>query len=278
MTKKLTSDKNPSALSNKESISRMIALIGFLSLNVMAIFSDEIINQIKSNIQEKPAILEVQEKKKQIIEVQQVVKSIKSEELIQLQEKYQELSAKYDNLDDKISKMQNHQNSSKIILTYFDLLKKIQNGENYQNELLITKLLINKESELYQYFLELENLLKNNIKTNKEIINNFDKIISELITNYRQNDDDTLISKIKNNILSHITIRKIKFEEQDETKINYLIYEIERDLKSEDYQEALYFLNKINKTAIELTSEIKEDLQNLIRFQDINQNILQLLQ
>jgi len=146
MTKKLTSDKNPSALSNKESISRMIALIGFLSLNVMAIFSDEIINQIKSNIQEKPAILEVQEKKKQIIEVQQVVKSIKSEELIQLQEKYQELSAKYDNLDDKISKMQNHQNSSKIILTYFDLLKKIQNGENYQNELLITKLLINKES------------------------------------------------------------------------------------------------------------------------------------
>jgi hypothetical protein len=278
MTKKLTSDKNPSALSNKESISRMIALIGFLSLNVMAIFSDEIINQIKSNIQEKPAILEVQEKKKQIIEVQQVVKSIKSEELIQLQEKYQELSAKYDNLDDKISKMQNHQNSSKIILTYFDLLKKIQNGENYQNELLITKLLINKESELYQYFLELENLLKNNIKTNKEIINNFDKIISELITHYRQNDDDTLISKIKNNILSHITIRKIKFEEQDETKINYLIYEIERDLKSEDYQEALYFLNKINKTAIELTSEIKEDLQNLIRFQDINQNILQLLQ
>ena len=174
--------------------------------------------------------------------------------------------------------MQNHQNSSKIILTYFDLLKKIQNGENYQNELLITKLLINKESELYQYFLELENLLKNNIKTNKEIINNFDKIISELITHYRQNDDDTLISKIKNNILSHITIRKIKFEEQDETKINYLIYEIERDLKSEDYQEALYFLNKINKTAIELTSEIKEDLQNLIRFQDINQNILQLLQ
>jgi len=278
MTKKLTSDKNPSALSNKESISRMIALIGFLSLNVMAIFSDEIINQIQSNIQEKPAILEVQEKKKQIIEVQQVVKSIKSEELIQLQEKYQELSAKYDNLDDKISKMQNHQNSSKIILTYFDLLKKIQNGENYQNELLITKLLINKESELYQYFLELENLLKNNIKTNKEIINNFDKIISELITHYRQNDDDTLISKIKNNILSHITIRKIKFEEQDETKINYLIYEIERDLKSEDYQEALYFLNKINKTAIELTSEIKEDLQNLIRFQDINQNILQLLQ
>ena len=278
MTKKLTSDKNPSALSNKESISRMIALIGFLSLNVMAIFSDEIINQIKSNIQEKPAILEVQEKKKQIIEVQQVVKSIKSEELIQLQEKYQELSAKYDNLDDKISKMQNHQNSSKIILTYFDLLKKIQNGENYQNELLITKLLINKESELYQYFLELENLLKNNIKTNKEIINNFDKIISELITHYRQNDDDTLISKIKNNILSHITIRKIKFEEQDETKINYLIYEIERDLKSEDYQEALYFLNKINKTAIELTSEIKEDLQNLIRFQDINQNIMQLLQ
>ena len=133
MTKKLTSDKNPSALSNKESISRMIALICFLSLNVMAIFSDEIINQIKSNIQEKPAILEVQEKKKQIIEVQQVVKSIKSEELIQLQEKYQELSAKYDNLDDKISKMQNHQNSSKIILTYFDLLKKIQNGENYQN-------------------------------------------------------------------------------------------------------------------------------------------------
>ncbi len=126
MTKKLTSDKNPSALSNKESISRMIALIGFLSLNVMAIFSDEIINQIKSNIQEKPAILEVQEKKKQIIEVQQVVKSIKSEELIQLQEKYQELSAKYDNLDDKISKMQNHQNSSKIILTYFDLLKKFK--------------------------------------------------------------------------------------------------------------------------------------------------------
>jgi hypothetical protein len=274
--KNISKNKQINNSLKKDTKNRAIALTCFISLNILAIFSDSIIAQFKNSEIENNIITKKTKPQNQIIEVEHLEYSA-VKELIELQKKYQKLESKYDNLDDKISKLQNQQNSSHIILSYFDLIKKIENNQNYQNQLILTKSLINKESILYQNFLELEKILKSKIKNCQKIQNDFDNIIGKIISYNRINDSDDLTDKIKNNILNQIIIRKIKFEKEEETNLDYIIHKIESNIKSQNYQIALNYLNKIKHIPEKSLSDLKIDLEKLIKFQKINQKIIKLL-
>lgn len=260
----------------KNTKNRVIASTCFVSLNILVIFSDSIIAQFKNYGTENHITTAQAHPKNHITEVKYLEYS-GVKELIELQEKYQQLEAKYNNLEDKISKLQNQQNSSHIIISYFDLIKRIKNDQNYQNQLILTKSLINKESTLYQNFLELEKILKLKISNYQKIESDFNNIIGKIISYNRRNNADNLSDKIKNNILSQIVIRKIKFEEEDETDLDYIIHKIESNLKSQNYQIVLNYLNKIEHIPEKLLSHLKIDLENIIKFQEINQKIIKLL-
>jgi|DEB0MinimDraft_10_1074344.scaffolds.fasta_scaffold12892_2 hypothetical protein len=257
----------------KDAKNRAVALVCLVSLNIVAIFSDSIVGQLKESISPEDNIIKNIETENRIIEVEH--SGVK--ELIELQEKYHKLNAKYDTLEDKISKLQNSQNSSHIIISYFSLLNKIKKGQNYQDDLLLTKSLINQDSKLYENFIKFDNLLKSNIKGHQDIQNNFDQLVSKIKSYDRIQNNDSLADKIKNNILNQIIIRKINFEKEEPDNIDYLIHKIENNLQQEHYQEALNYLNKIINIPPKLLSNLKKDLKNLIKLQEINKKIMKLL-
>lgn len=256
----------------KDAQNRAIALSCFIALNIAAIFSDSIVAQFKDSIITGNNSQKIKEIADNTIEIEHLEYSgIK--ELAELQEKYDKLNAKYETLEDKISNLQNSQNSSHIIISYFKLQKKIKQGKDYQDNLALTKSLINNDSKLYEYFLEFEKLLQQKIKTNNQIIQDFDQIINQIKSNDNIKDSDNIIDKIKNNILNQIVIRKINFDQEEENNIDYLIHKIELNLKSKNYQKALNYINKIEGESL---SPIKIDLTNLIQFQKINKKIIKL--
>lgn len=255
---------------------RAIALICFMSLNILAIFSDLIIAQFKNDNTGNHIATPNIPNRNHIIKVNHLEHS-EAKKITELQEKYQQLEVKYNNLEDKISKLQNQQNSSHIIISYFDLIKKIKNNQNYQNQLILTKSLINKESKLYQNFLELEKILELEIKNYQKIANDFNNIIGKIISHDRRSNTDNLSDKIKNNILNQIIIRKVKFEKIEENNLDYIIHQIESNIKSQNYQIALNYLNKIDHIPKELLTPTKAELQKLIKFQNINKKIIKLL-
>jgi low affinity Fe/Cu permease len=254
---------------------RLITLICLVSINMVAIFSDVIVGYFTQSAIVDESVTVGNETKNHIVEIEHLEYS-GVKELIELQEKHQKLDAKYNSLENKISKLQNKQNSSHIIIYYFKLLNKIKDGKNYEDDLLLTKSLINKDSKLFDNFIKFENLLKNNIKTHQEIQNHFDQLISKIKSYNRIKTNDNLINRIKNNILSQVTIRKINFKNEESNNIDYIIYKIENNLKKEHYQEALDNINKIKHTPPKLLIILKKDLENLIEFQIINKEIIKL--
>ena len=170
----------------KDAQNRAIALSCFIALNIAAIFSDSIVAQFKDSIITGNNSQKIKEIADNTIEIEHLEYSgIK--ELTELKEKYDKLNAKYETLEDKISNLQNSQNSSHIIISYFKLQKKIKQGKDYQDNLALTKSLINNDSKLYEYFLEFEKLLQQKIKTNNQIIQDFDQIINQIKSNNKSN-------------------------------------------------------------------------------------------
>jgi hypothetical protein len=60
--------------------------------------------------------------------------------------------------------------------------------------------------------------------------------------------------------------------------IDHVLHKIENNLKFKDYQKALYLLNRLDQNSTKTTTRIKKNLEILIQFQKINQEIIYLFE
>jgi hypothetical protein len=268
----------------KKSVKKYLALLIFFIINISAIFSDVIIEKYNSL---SPAKVEENTKKPNFSEHDL---SLVMEHISLLEEKYHILNDKYKKLENDFSKIQNQENESNITILYFELIQNIENNQDYQAELIKLKSLINKNSSLYNIILTLEEILAKKVATNLILIENFDKLIPRILNSkLNKNSNDSILEKIKNNILESIQIRKIKFKknfEQENIKpnIDYIIFQIEENLLDKKYQNIPNLINKI-KTGQDRESQKDKkldefiiEIKKMINFQQINQEILLLLQ
>ncbi|MFT4718376.1 MAG: hypothetical protein ACI9IL_000707 [Rickettsiales bacterium] len=277
MTKKSTPDQEVQKSKRYRVSARAALLIFFVSIIIATIFLTPIADKFKIFSKKEVLITKFEPQQYKKIAVQKT-ENFNNKKLLELERKYDLLKKKYEEIYSEMSKIQNGGNSPHIILSYFKLIKKIEDGGDYRKELLLTKSLINSKSKLYQSFLKLEKLLINKIKTNQEIKQDFDQIIRKIIYHEKGVHDDTMLSKLKNNFLNYVTIRKIKFREDDVIDIDYTLHKIENNLKFKDYQKALYLLNRLDKNPTKTTSGIKKNLEILIQFQKIDQEIIYLFE
>lgn len=185
---------------------------------------------------------------------------------------------KYNNLSDKLSKLQNNNNSPEIIISYFEFLSLFKNNQKYQDIFYKLKLLIDNDSKLGQKFLELEELLTSSVKNHQTLTQDFQILANNIIKSNSISLDDNLLTKIKNNILANITIRKINFKESvKKPKIDYLLWQIEENLQNKNYQMILTLLLDLRKIEPELTDNFKLEIEKIIFFQNLNKEIINLL-
>lgn len=277
MTKKSTADQGAQKSKKYRVSARLVLLTFFVSIIIAITFLTPLASKFKIFSKKEVLITKFEPRQYKKITVKKT-ENFNNKKLLELEKRHNLLEKRYEEIYSEMSKIQNGGNSPHIILSYFKLIKKIEEGRDYKKELLLTKSLINNKSKLYQNFLKLEKLLINKIKTNQEIRQDFDQIIRKIISYEKATHDDDLLSKLKNNFLNYVTIRKIKFKEGAAMDIDHVLHKIENNLKFKDYQKALYLLNRLDQNSTKTTTRIKKNLEILIQFQKINQEIIYLFE
>lgn len=203
--------------------------------------------------------------------------------IISLEKKNKILFDKYNELSQQLSKLHNLQsknndNSSKIIIDYFNLISDVKKNQPHQDKLNKIKLLLNEDSELYKTFLELEKLLSDSFKNEKIIKSDFQTITKEIVQYNKPTKKQNLLNKIKDYIFSSITVRKINFKKGDsEPKVDYIIFQIEQNLKKKQYTKIITLLEEIKFINPKLINQFQLDIKKIVYFYDLHQEIINLL-
>lgn len=284
-TEKDIHNKNKSKKNkSKKNIARIIYLLFLIIITLGIIFANNFTREYKYKPKKIYKICTHCQHKKNQNRQNKYYKQYKhldhklNQKIKYLEGQNQILFDKYNNLSDKLSKLQNNNNSPEIIISYFEFLSLFKNNQKYQDIFYKLKLLIDNDSKLGQKFLELEELLTSSVKNHQTLKQDFQILANNIIKSNSISLDDNLLTKIKNNILANIIIRKINFKESvKKPKIDYLLWQIEENLQNKNYQMILTLLLDLRKIEPEFTDNFKLEIEKIISFQNLNKEIINLL-
>jgi hypothetical protein len=189
--------------------------------------------------------------------------------LIKNQTQIADLSKQIQSMQGELIKYKNQEKIVKIILSYVDLRQQIFAKNSYENSLKNFEILTSSDEALSEKARMLRQALPN-FSTQKELSDNFSKLIPDLIFAKSNNVDADLSAKIRRNIAKVITIRRI---DGKGANIDSVIVETEQFLRKENYQEAMSSLLALNQNYHKIIEDFLNSLSGAIEVQKIDQEI-----
>ena len=283
MANKNESKKNIKNILGKINKKKLIAVLILVILTVMTIlisFKLSIFNNVntstnKNNISGQNNIDDNYDKK--IEEIGDLVVNIVAERLTELKDGLNEqigsladnililkkenetLKEKIENLNLEITqiksqKPENNLNNLKLLITLIKVKNNFDSSIDYSEDLKLLKIFSkNSSTSLNEMVIELEYTLEKAKYIN--IAEIFSKEVEKAISQKQEKIDNKLLSIFYKNF----SIRKVgNFSKDDEKSLDYKIYEIQQNLETKEYKNAVENIEKYN-----LTDEFKETLNSL---------------
>ena len=190
-----------------------------------------------------------------------------------------ELQENYQLLKEELNKIKNQDKLSKIIISFVELRRLVLSGQNYSNQLQELELLSRTDSNLAIKVKKLAITLKNKPKTEEQIKKEFEALVPKIIAKkYDLNSDNSLFSKVKNNISKLVLVRRIDgVVKNDDDNIDSIIAKSEGFMKQSEYQEVLDEISLLPEDYQPLLVRMIVDLKTVIELREINSDIFSYL-
>ena len=190
-----------------------------------------------------------------------------ADNILILKKENETLKEKIENLNLEITqiksqKPENNLNNLKLLITLIKVKNNFDSSVDYSEDLKLLKIFSkNSSTSLNEMVIELEYTLEKAKSIN--ITNIFLKEVEKAISQKQEKTDNKLLSIFYKNF----SIRKVgNFSKDDEKSLDYKIYEIQQNLETKEYKNAVENIEKYN-----LTDEFKETLNSLNLLLKVNE-------
>lgn len=171
----------------------------------------------------------------------------------------------------KISMVKNNKVMPQILWYFFHLEDNVTEGKDVRKKIMRLKILTKKDEFLQGKFLELEKEIANKFISQKQLLKNFNSKVSLLISNSENNDG--LINKWKSVMAKYISVRKVRFNKEDEGTNEFLIFQIEKAIEEQNYSASLGFVQKLKPSQIDA---LAQEIQQLKKLNNINKALAEI--
>jgi len=173
-------------------------------------------------------------------------------------------------LKTEFAKYKSQEKAGKIIFTYVDLRQRFYAGQNFSETLKSLETLAVLDKNLQTKI----TLLKPNLEKfhgSKVLLQNFTKLIPDLIASKTNDPNSSLVKKIRHNLSKLVVIRKLDSNTQS---VDGIIRTTEEFLQNEDFISALDSFILLDPSYQEISLEFLETLKSAAEIQKIDQEIL----
>ncbi|MSP33728.1 MAG: hypothetical protein EXR06_02350 [Rickettsiales bacterium] len=181
-----------------------------------------------------------------------------------------DLKTDIQSLKTEFAKYKSQEKAGKIIFTYVDLRQRFYAGQPFSETLKGLETLAVLDKNLQSKI----TLLKQNLDKfhgSKILLQNFTKLIPDLIAAKTNDPNSSLIKKIRHNLSKLVVIRKLDSNTQS---VDGIIRTTEEFLQNEDFISALDSFILLEQNYQELSLEFLETLKSAAAIQKIDQEIL----
>lgn len=181
-----------------------------------------------------------------------------------------DLKTDIQNLKTEFAKYKSQEKAGKIIFTYVDLRQRFYAGQPFSETLKSLETLAVLDKNLQDKI----TLLKQDLEKfhgSKILLQNFTKLIPDLIAAKTNDPNSSLIKKIRHNLSKLVVIRKLDLNTQS---VDGIIRTTEEFLQNEDFVSALDSFILLEKSYQEISPEFLEALKSAASIQKIDQEIL----
>jgi len=173
-------------------------------------------------------------------------------------------------LKSDFSKYRSEQKSEKIIFVYIDLRQRFFAGEDYQESLRGLETIAITDKELQKKIIKLKPLLANFSGT-KNLVNDFEALIPEIIATKTNNPNGNFIEKVRHNLAKLIIVRKLDSNAQT---VDGAVRRTETFLHEDDFISALDSLATLDSSFHEILASYMGQLKNAAEIQKLDQEIM----
>lgn len=203
------------------------------------------------------------------------------QELMKEKTNIEELKSHFHYLDNELLKIKHSKNLGKILLSYISLREQIfYNGNDgiapYVNELQNFEILIGISNPDLNNKINALKLLLPNLKSQRELSQEFDDLIPELLVAKKVGMKDDLASKIRYNLSKMVVIRRLDGTDSPE-QIDGIIARTERLIAKQNYRGALNRIRSLDPVYGAILVDFVQSLEVALRVQKIDNEILSYL-